>query len=140
MLIMLLILLIPTGAALAGGSTLYWNHNLTPTIQVTAWKRAETNGANSQYRGRIKSYTIGPAIDRIGWWWWSVQQWCNGSPYSTHNYGGHVLYNAAWTASTSPYYNVRTCSGQQVRTNGAHDFVEGGSTWSPNFTATYNIP
>lgn len=113
---MLIIIFVPLGFALAGGKTEYWNHNLTSSIQVTAWKRAETKPDNSQYRGLIRSYTIGPAIDRIGWWWWSVQQWCGGSPWSTHNFGGFVLYNAAYTASTSAYYDVFYCSSRTART------------------------
>jgi hypothetical protein len=140
-LIALLVLSIPLEAVLAVSKTGSQRYlDFWEGIDAYAWKKAETNGSDTLFRGRIRSYTVGGTIHRIGWDWWSVQQWCGTTPWSSHNYGGHAQYDSSNAASTSPYFNIYYCGSRKEKVNGQHDFKHGPRLWEPNFTVTMNLP
>jgi hypothetical protein len=110
-----------------------------PNLNAYAWKKAETNSANTSFRGRIR-YTTGGIVWDIGWDWWSVQQYCGQTPKYSYEYLGHLLHDTDNVASTSPYYSIFICAGRNERVNGEHYFHYGAYFWQPDFTLKMNLP
>jgi hypothetical protein len=140
-LLIICLLFIPIGEAFAVSKTMTKQYlDFWEGIDAYAWKKAETNSSDTQYRGKIRSFTEGGIIWRIGWNWWSVQQWCGSTPWSSHEFNGFVLYDDDDVSSTSAYYSIYFCSDRKEKVNGKHDFKYGPQLWQPEFTLTMTLP
>lgn len=87
------------------------------------------------WRGEIKSFTGNPVynIDRIGWNWWTMRQYCGDVNQQQYQFGGGTLYN---TNTNSLYKSRALVSCPQgvtryVSVLAKHDFSEANDVHQP---------
>lgn len=82
------------------------------------------------WRGEIKSFTGNPVynVDRIGWNWWTMRQWCGSVIQVQYQFGGGAEYQANST-SLPKVRSLETCAPgttRYVSIAAKHDFEEAG--------------
>jgi len=128
--ILVILLALVTSTALATSHTYIQNYRTLAgvTVAYPQLKIEVTPIVGSKWRGEIKSFTSNPVfnIDRIGWNYWTMRQWCGGSIQVQYQFNGGVDYQA----NSFTLFKDRTleyCNPGDARTvsiAAKHDFAE----------------